>query len=100
MAIYAANTTSAVMVAPKAPGATKDYVWDWSEWLGTDQITVRAVSADAGITVDSSAFTTTTVTAILSGGTHGKSYRVTCTITTAGGRLLEPRTIIVPCSNM
>jgi hypothetical protein len=77
----------------KDPASVLDYQWDWSDWLPTDDtITSATVTADTGLTVDSSSTTTTTVTAWLSGGTAGTTYAVTCQIVTADERTDE-RTI-------
>lgn len=73
----------------KDPSAVLDYVWNWSSWLGVDTIASHTVTAATGLTVDSSAATTTAVTAWLSGGTAGQSYTVTCRIVTAAGRTDE-----------
>ena len=70
----------------KDPDAVLDYEFDWSAWLGTDTIATHTVTAPAGLTVDSTEATTTTVTMWLSGGTDGASYAVTCHIVTAAGR--------------
>ena len=70
----------------KDPDAVLDYEFDWSAWLGTDTIATHTVTATAGLTVDSTEATTTTVTMWLSGGTDGASYAVTCHIVTAAGR--------------
>lgn len=70
----------------KDPSAVLPYKFDWSEWLSEGEtISAKTVTASAGITVDSSTVTdtNTTVTVILSGGTTGKKYRVTCEITTS-----------------
>lgn len=56
---------------------------------GQDTITgVPSWSAEAGLTVDSSSNTTSTVTAILSGGTDGESYLATVTVVTVAGLTL------------
>lgn len=70
----------------KDPDAVLDYEFDWSAWLGADTIATHTVTAPAGLTVDSTEATTTTVTMWLSGGTDGASYAVTCHIVTAAGR--------------
>ena len=70
----------------KDPAAVLDYEFDWSAWLGADTIATHTVTAAAGLTVDSTEATTTTVTAWLSGGTDGASYAVTCHIVTTAGR--------------
>ena len=77
----------------KDPASVLDYQWDWSDWLPTDDTIASAtVTADAGLTVDSSSNTTTAVTAWLSGGTVGQTYAVTCQIVTTDARTDE-RTI-------
>jgi hypothetical protein len=70
----------------KDPDATLDYTLDFSEWLDADTLSTATWSA-AGLTVVSSAATTTTATVWLSGGTAGKVYQVRCRVTTAGGRI-------------
>lgn len=86
--------------------AVLDYRWDWapltngygsSDWLGADEIiTDHTVTAESGLTVDSSELvsTATAVLAWLSGGTVGTVYDVTCHITTSQGRE-DDRTIRV-----
>jgi hypothetical protein len=77
----------------KDPSAVLDYVFDWTEWLATvETITDYTITADTGITVDSSTEDDGKVTVWLSGGTAGINYKVACLITTAAGRTDE-RTI-------
>jgi hypothetical protein len=77
----------------KDPNAVLDYQWDWSSWLDEGEtITTATVTAPDGITVDSQANTTTTVTAWLSGGSLSASYPVTCRVVTSDGRT-DDRTI-------
>lgn len=74
----------------KDPSAVLDYVFDWTEWLATGEtITDHTITADTGITVDSSAKSDGKVTVWLSGGTAGKNYKVACKITTSAGRTDE-----------
>jgi hypothetical protein len=71
----------------KDPSAVLDYVFDWTEWLATGEtITDHTITADTGITVDSSAESDGKVTVWLSGGTAGINYKVACLITTTAGR--------------
>lgn len=71
----------------KDPQAVLDYLVDWSEWLVEDSITNSTFAVDdAGLTIDSTSFTTTSGTVWLSGGTLGTTYIVTNHITTSGGR--------------
>ena len=77
----------------KDPSAVLDYVFDWTEWLATGEtITDHTITADTGITVDSSTEDAGKVTVWLSGGTAGINYKVACKITTSAGRTDE-RTI-------
>ena len=77
----------------KDPSAVLDYVFDWNEWLATGEtITDHTITADTGITVDSSTEDDGKVTVWLSGGTAGINYKVACLITTSAGRTDE-RTI-------
>ena len=77
----------------KDPSAVLDYAFDWTEWLATGEtITDHTITADTGVTVDSSTEDTGKVTVWLSGGTAGINYKVTCLITTSAGRT-DPRTI-------
>lgn len=77
----------------KDPSAVLDYVFDWTEWLATGEtIADHTITADTGITVDSSTELDGKVTVWLSGGTAGQNYKVACKITTSAGRTDE-RTI-------
>ena len=85
----------------KDPSAVLDYVFDWTGWLATGEtIAVDSetgeklitITADTGITVDSSTEDDGKVTVWLSGGTAGINYKVACLITTTAGRTDE-RTI-------
>jgi hypothetical protein len=82
----------------KDPSAILPYSEDWTAWLNGDTITALTVTATAGITVNSSSYTTTVVTALLSGGTQGINYTVTFHITTAAG-LQDDRSITINCVN-
>ncbi|MGD9099824.1 MAG: hypothetical protein PVF45_05035 [Anaerolineae bacterium] len=70
----------------KDPDAKLDYVIDWSSWLGSDTIQTSAWTVASGLTEESNSKTDTTATVWLSGGTAGKTYRVTNHIVTVGGR--------------
>jgi len=77
----------------KDPSAVLDYVFDWTGWLATGEtISDYTITADTGITVDSSTEDAGKVTVWLSGGTAGINYKVACLITTSAGRTDE-RTI-------
>lgn len=69
------------------PQAVLDYTFDWSTWLGDGEtITATTVTGETGITVGVVTNDASTVTAWLSGGTAGTSYRVVCHVTTSDGR--------------
>ena len=123
MPVYLRNRAGPLLLDAKDPDAVLDYVFDWqartngtdpagADWLGPDEvISDHTITAEAGITVDSSSRTSVTVhdgegtnitianhTSVrvwLSGGTAGESYDVACEITTDQGRTDE-RTIRVP----
>lgn len=72
------------------PNEVLDYTLNWSDWLPTgDTISTSVWVANTGLTVADGGHTTTTATVWVSGGTVCKLYRVTNTITTAGGRTAD-----------
>lgn len=73
----------------KYADARLDYTFDWSAWLGSDTISSATVTADVGLTVESTTNDNTTVTAWISGGTVGQVYKIACKVTTAAGRVDE-----------
>lgn len=86
----------------KDPNAVLDYSWDWfnaasgeaNGWLNGDTYSSHTITADAGITVNSSSQSGGIITAWLAGGTVGVKYKVTCRIVTTGGRT-DDRTIYI-----
>jgi hypothetical protein len=72
----------------KDPDAVLDYPVDWALWLAdvSDTLSSHTVTADAGLTVDSSSISGTKVIAWLSGGTAGETYQVVYHVVTAAGR--------------
>ena len=94
----------------KDPDAVLDYKFDWksatngnggSDWLASGEtISTRTITADDGITVDSSSITdtNTSVTVWLSGGAVGERYDVACKIVTSASRTDE-RTIHIRVVN-
>ena len=89
----------------KDPSAILDWVFDWNDtddhWLASGEtIAVDSetgeklitITADTGITVDSSTELDGKIIVWLSGGTAGINYKVACLITTSAGRTDE-RTI-------
>jgi len=82
----------------KDPAATLDYMLDWEEWLADDTITAATWTLTSGITKPQEAFTDTTTTVWLAGGSAGTTYTATCHITTASGRQ-EDRSFRVICKD-
>src|SRR3990172_3468813 len=67
---------------------------DWALDLGLDTFTGTLTWViPTGITDSNRTNTTTTTRLKLSGGTAGTEYAVTCTVATAGGQTLGPRTL-------
>jgi hypothetical protein len=79
---------------PKDPNAVLDYGWDWATWLAGDTIVASTWIAPVGLVVESDAFTDTTTSVWLSGGTQGVTYAVSNRITTAAGRI-EDRSLAI-----
>lgn len=89
----------------KDPSSVLPYKFDFkaltngtgeSDWLGTTEtISSKTVTAETGITVDSSTITdtSTSVTVRISGGTANHDYRVTCEIVTSAGNT-DQRTML------
>ena len=70
----------------KTEDGTLDYLQDWGNWLSTgDTIASASWVAESPLTVDSEANTTTTATAVISGGVAGGRYKITNSIVTANG---------------
>lgn len=78
----------------KDPNATLDYTFDWTPNLAAIADTIVSVifTTTAGLTKTSQSHTATTATAFVSGGVVGETEKLSCRITTAGGRTDE-RTI-------
>jgi hypothetical protein len=67
-----------------------DYDIDYTDWLTTgDNVSSVVITKDTGITVDSSFINDPRVKIWLSGGTTGTTYKVTCTMTSADGRIRQ-----------
>lgn len=76
----------------KDPESVLDWVFDWTSdsWLETSEtISSHTVTVPTGITLDSSSESGGKVTAWLSGGTAGITYRIECKITTSMSRTDE-----------
>ena len=98
------------MTFVKDPQAVLDYKFDWkaltngsgpSDWLASSEtISSFVITADAGLTVNSSSQTdtNTSVTVWLSGGTDGIEYSLACKIVTSSARTDE-RTVTISVRN-
>jgi hypothetical protein len=73
----------------KDPQAVKDYQLDWTAWLAGDTVSSHTVTVEAGLTKDSDSRALGVVTVWLSGGTKGRTYKVTCRVVTTNGRTDE-----------
>jgi len=74
----------------KDPDAVLDYVFDWTDWLASNEvINSHTVTAEAGITKDSDSKSGGEITVWLSAGTAGNTYTIACEIVTDGGRTDE-----------
>ncbi len=71
------------------PDATLDYEFDFSAYLDGDTVSSVDFVLPDGLTEESSSNTTTTATIFVSGAQCGVLYRVTCRVTTAGGRTFD-----------
>lgn len=74
----------------KDPNTIKDFTWDWSSDLADDTIASAQVISDvAGLTISSPTATATHVTVDIGGGVLNTKYRVTCRVTTVGGKIFD-----------
>ena len=74
--------------------ANLDFAFDWSEWLATGEtITAYTVTVPTGITLGTGTKVPSQsagkVTYWVSGGTIGRTYKVSCSITTSASRIDE-----------
>jgi len=71
----------------KQPGDALDYDVDYTEWFSNraDAPLSFDVVADAGITIDNTMLIGNVVRVTLSGGTSGRSYKITVRLTTNAG---------------
>lgn len=85
----------------KDPNALKDYLFNWSRWLGEDEISTYdiVVPAELSLEDDSLSDDKKSVLIWLSGGQENKTYEVTCSIVTVAGRVDE-RSARFPVNNV
>jgi hypothetical protein len=74
---------------PKDPAEVLDYSMDWKARLATDTISTSTWTVPSGITKNTDSFAATATTIWLSAGVLGKTYILTNTIVTAGGRTMD-----------
>jgi hypothetical protein len=76
------------MAYKKDPNAVLDYTFDWTPYLTPLNDTISAVTwvLATGLTQVSQSNTPTTATVFVSGGVVGETLKLTCRVTTAGGR--------------
>jgi hypothetical protein len=80
----------------KDPDSVLDYAFDWTEWLGTDNISTSSWTVPLGLAEVTNTKTAKTATVWLSGGTAGSRYIITNQITTAAGRI-ENQSMVILC---
>ena len=73
----------------KDPNEVRAFTWYWTADLNGSTIASATFVVPPGITKDSQSNTTTTATAVFSGGTAGEVYPVTCRVVTAAGETLD-----------
>jgi hypothetical protein len=78
----------------KQPADTQDFDIDYTDWLAglgdtASGPTGAAITVDTGITMQASSLINGVVKVWLTGGTSGTTYKITCTLTTAGGRIKQ-----------
>lgn len=78
----------------KQPDDVQDFDIDFSEWLTGMADTAPGptgadVTVDTGLTILASALNDGVVKVWTSGGTDGVTYKITATVTTAGGRVKQ-----------
>lgn len=83
----------------KDPGATLDYAFDWTDWLGTGEtITASSWTVPAGLTNVGVTFSAYASVCRISGGSVNTSYTVTCQITTSDGEI-DRRSMLITVEN-
>lgn len=88
--------------ATKDPNAVLPFSIDWAEWI-SDIAGESVASAswsvdsppDAALVIGATSVAGAVATAVISGGTLGRSYNLRCRITTAPSGYIDDRTISV-----
>ena len=84
----------------KDPDALLDYQFDWTAYLLTpaDEIASGLFVADEGLQITNAVFGSTFAVAWITGGVVGQTHRLTCRITTTGGRV-DDRSVFLKIDN-
>lgn len=80
----------------KQPVEVQDYDIDFNEYLTSQSDTASSfvVASDAGVTIVSSSLVAGVVKVFVSGGLDGEQYKISATVTTAGGRVKQADILI------
>lgn len=80
----------------KQPVEVQDYDIDFTDYLTalSDTAVSHVISVETGLTLMASNLTSGIVKVFVSGGVDGSQYKVSATITTAGGRVKQGDIII------
>lgn len=80
----------------KQPVEVQDYDISFTEYLASQSDTAvsHTATAEAGISILASNLTGGVVKVFVSGGTDGNQYKVSATVTTAGGRVKQGDIIV------
>ena len=81
-------------VLTKDPSAVLDYQINWAGPLGVDTISSSTWTVTGGCVVDSKSNTSTTATAVISGGERGATCEAINTIITAGSKTHQSTGVI------
>lgn len=75
----------------KQPIDVIDYDIDYRDWLAdrADSISSHTVEAEGDLVIDTSLEISGVIKIFVAGGTDGTTYKVTCTVTTLGGRVKQ-----------
>lgn len=74
----------------KDPDENLDYSFNWADYLSPTSDTIESVVfAAVGATLGTVSNTTTLATAFVSGGVSGSTATLSCSITTAQGRIAQ-----------
>lgn len=97
---YGVDRETGLPCIDKGDGETLDYPFDFTDFLGDVSDTISSAPGSVtyaltgGITLASQQNTTLIASPFISGGVAGTKCKVTCTITTTAGRVVE-RSIVL-----